>query len=103
MGGYRPITFWWSGSGRIGARAAKHRLDEPARLSLEWLHSCSACFCFTWRSNCSSASGSLKCKRHRFEIEGPFTCLLLQEVYAEIPLKKPAGFRRVHEQDICQG
>ena len=27
---------------------------------------------------------------------------LLQEVYAEIPLKEPAGFRRVHQQDICR-
>jgi hypothetical protein len=35
------------------SRAAKHRLDEPTRLSLSMVASRQCRFCFTWRGYCS--------------------------------------------------
>jgi len=51
------IVRWLSAQGeRIGSRAAEHRLDEPARLSLGMVASRRARLHFPWQVHCSSAA-----------------------------------------------
>jgi hypothetical protein len=87
----------WEAAKEPRSGAADRRLDEPTRLSLGMVASPQSPLLFHLAR--APPRGLLKRERHCLEIEGRFVCLL-QEVYAEIPLKEPAGSCRVCQQDI---
>jgi hypothetical protein len=64
---YRPMTFLVVSvqRERIGSRAAKHRLDEPAGYPSAWLHPCRACLRFTRQVHFSSAARPAVFNFHR--------------------------------------